>query len=50
MTTNNPDYTYSMLDAFVPLPGDDEAQCKCKRGPRVSIIHFHKTKVNGFNV
>ncbi|KAB0802020.1 hypothetical protein PPYR_04206 [Photinus pyralis] len=27
-----PDYTYSMLDAFVPLPGDEMTQCKCKRG------------------
>ncbi|KAK5650768.1 hypothetical protein RI129_001797 [Pyrocoelia pectoralis] len=28
----HPDYTYSMLDAFVPLPGDEMTQCKCKRG------------------
>lgn len=31
-----PDYTYSMLDAFVPVSEDENAQCKCKRGPRVS--------------
>ncbi|XP_008200908.1 collagen and calcium-binding EGF domain-containing protein 1 [Tribolium castaneum] len=28
------DYTYSVLDAFVPLPGDENAQCRCKRGPQ----------------
>ncbi|ERL87429.1 hypothetical protein D910_04823 [Dendroctonus ponderosae] len=26
------DYTYSMLDAFVPLSDEENAQCKCKRG------------------
>ncbi|XP_063909807.1 collagen and calcium-binding EGF domain-containing protein 1-like [Zophobas morio] len=30
--SNQQDYTYSMLDAFVPLPGDENAQCRCKRG------------------
>ncbi|KAJ8915206.1 hypothetical protein NQ315_015429 [Exocentrus adspersus] len=35
---SNPDYTYSMLDAFVPLPGNDEnAQCRCKRGAQGEI-------------
>lgn len=29
------DYTYSMLDAFVPLAGDESAQCRCKRGAQV---------------
>ncbi|XP_017780601.1 PREDICTED: collagen and calcium-binding EGF domain-containing protein 1-like [Nicrophorus vespilloides] len=29
---NTQDYTYSILDAFVPLPGDENAQCRCKRG------------------
>ncbi|XP_018571839.1 collagen and calcium-binding EGF domain-containing protein 1-like [Anoplophora glabripennis] len=36
-SNSNPDYTYSMLDAFVPLPGDDNAQCKCKRGAQGDI-------------
>lgn len=33
VSQSNIDYTYSMLDAFVPLPGDEATQCKCKRGP-----------------
>ncbi|XP_065170934.1 collagen and calcium-binding EGF domain-containing protein 1-like isoform X4 [Atheta coriaria] len=28
------DYTYSILDAFVPLPGDETTHCRCKRGPQ----------------
>lgn len=32
------DYTYSMLDAFVPLAGDESAQCRCKRGAQVIFI------------
>ncbi|XP_060525070.1 collagen and calcium-binding EGF domain-containing protein 1-like [Cylas formicarius] len=28
----NHDYTYSMLDAYVPLAADDQTQCRCKRG------------------
>lgn len=35
-SNSNPDYTYSMLDSFVPLPGDDNTQCRCKRGAQVS--------------
>lgn len=37
IVNSNPDYTYSMLDAFVPLPGDDNAQCRCKRGAQVKV-------------
>ncbi|KAF5289637.1 hypothetical protein FQA39_LY14995 [Lamprigera yunnana] len=32
ITPPNPDYTYSMLDAFVPLPANEHTLCKCKRG------------------
>ena len=43
--SNQQDYTYSMLDAFVPLPGDENAQCRCKRGAQVSYLlaefNFH---------
>ncbi|KAL1492057.1 hypothetical protein ABEB36_012555 [Hypothenemus hampei] len=28
----NLDYSYSILDAFVPYPGDETTQCRCKRG------------------
>lgn len=36
-TSSNHDYTYSMLDAFVPLPGDDSTYCRCKRGAQVRM-------------
>ncbi|XP_066152626.1 collagen and calcium-binding EGF domain-containing protein 1-like [Euwallacea fornicatus] len=29
-----PDFTYSMLDAFVPISDEEPTQCKCKRGAR----------------
>lgn len=35
ITSHSQDYTYSLLDAFVPLPGDETAYCRCKRGPQV---------------
>ncbi|CAG9765383.1 unnamed protein product [Ceutorhynchus assimilis] len=31
---SNQDYTYSMLDAFVPVAEDENVQCRCKRGPQ----------------
>ncbi|RZC37464.1 collagen and calcium-binding EGF domain-containing protein 1 [Asbolus verrucosus] len=37
--SNQQDYTYSMLDAFVPLPGDENAQCRCKRGAQKFNFH-----------
>nr|XP_023028592.1 collagen and calcium-binding EGF domain-containing protein 1-like [Leptinotarsa decemlineata] len=35
-SSSNLDYTYSMVDAFVPL-GDGNNQCSCKRGPQGEI-------------
>nr|CAI5847421.1 unnamed protein product [Callosobruchus analis] len=39
ITTNsgNMDYTYSILDAFVPLGEDENVQCRCKRGSQGPI-------------
>lgn len=37
--TSRDDYSFSMLDAFVPLPSDNEQSpgyCRCKRGAVVS--------------
>lgn len=32
----NQDYTYSLLDSgFVPLQGERDAYCRCKRGAQV---------------
>ncbi|CAH1971706.1 unnamed protein product [Acanthoscelides obtectus] len=39
ITTNSGsvDYTYSVLDAFVPLGDNENVQCKCKRGSQGPI-------------
>lgn len=42
----SPDYTYSVLDAFVPLSGDENAQCRCKRGAQVSFVQLFLEKTN----
>lgn len=50
--TSPEDYTYSMLDAFVPLPADGQsptAYCRCKRGAVVSdTLRFNNTWKSGF--
>ncbi|CAG9861087.1 unnamed protein product [Phyllotreta striolata] len=34
---SNLDYTYSMVDTYIQLPGEENAQCVCKRGPQGHI-------------
>ncbi|KAJ8978199.1 hypothetical protein NQ317_013145 [Molorchus minor] len=37
LSSPNTDYKYSMLDAFVSLPGDENTQCRCKRGAQGDV-------------